>query len=70
MKTVIVILALASTLCLTGCDKNRKSKGSKPKPPAEDVQKVPDAPSGLQLSAIAAVCLVTYAVCTRKERVA
>jgi len=68
MKTPLLILALASTLCLTGCDKDRKC-GGQSKPPSSDTKKVPDAPSGLQLSAIASTCILTYSVCTRKEKV-
>lgn len=61
MRATVIILALVSALCLTGCDKDRKSGGSKPKPAPTDAQKVPDAPSGLQLSAIAAAAIVAYA---------
>jgi hypothetical protein len=69
MKTTALILTIAC-LALTGCNKDRKCKGgTKPPPPSGDVQKVPDAPSGLQLSAIAAAAVAAYAVSTRKERV-
>jgi len=68
MKTPIAILFLA-TLCLSGCKKDH-CQSNKPKPPSGDVQKVPDAPSGLSLSAIAGTAVLAYWVSTRKERVA
>lgn len=69
MKTAIIILALTSTLAFAGCKKDRK--GAKPprtKPPVEETQKVPDAPSGLGLSAIAIAALGAYAMMTKGER--
>jgi hypothetical protein len=69
MKNVLAIAILLACITLSGCDKHREGNKPKPqKPPAGDVQKVPDAPSNLQLSAIAAAAIAAYAVSVRKER--
>jgi hypothetical protein len=68
VKIYTILFGMLVVTALCGCKKDHKSPATK-KPPASDIQKVPDAPSNLQLSAIAAVAMVAYAVSARKERV-
>lgn len=70
MRILILSLALFASLLVTGCDKDRnKGKGGhKPPPTEKPAEKVPDAPSTLQLSAVAAAAFAAYYVSTRKER--
>lgn len=70
MKNIVILSLCLSALLLSGCDRDKRKTGNKPKPTPSDVQKVPDKPSGLQLSAIAAAAMVAAYALSRKERAA
>lgn len=70
MKHIVILSLCLCALLVSGCDRDKGKTGNKPKPQPSDVQKVPDKPSGLQISAIAAgAILVAYAL-RGKERAA
>lgn len=71
MKTrlFVSLICIDAAALVTGCDKDQK-KGGQSKPPPSDTEKVPDGPSSLQLSAVAAAALAAYATINyQKEKV-